>query len=39
LKTAADLFRKLAGDFAALKSSQDTRVAFNFFVTAEHLPD
>ena len=39
LKTAADLFRKLEGDFAALKSSQDTRVAFNFFVTAEHLPD
>ena len=40
LKSAADLFRKLEGDFAALEASgQDTRVAFNFFVTAEHLPD
>ncbi|HEY1716731.1 MAG TPA: hypothetical protein VGH42_00365 [Verrucomicrobiae bacterium] len=40
LKTPADLFRKLEGDFAALKASyQDTRIAFNFFVTAEHLPD
>ena len=39
LKTAADLFRKLEGDLTALESSQDTKVAFNFFVTAEHLPD
>ncbi len=40
LNTPADLFRKLEGDLAALESSyQDTRVAFNFFVTAEHLPN
>ncbi len=39
LKTAADLFRKLEGDLATMKSSQDTKAAFNFFVTAEHLPD
>ena len=40
LKTPADLFRKLEGDLAALEASyQDTRIAFNFFVTAEHLPD
>lgn len=40
LKTPQDLFRKLEGDFAELEASyQDTRSAFNFFVTAEHLPD
>jgi hypothetical protein len=40
LKTPADLFCKLEGDLVALESSyQDTRVAFNFFVTAEHIPD
>ncbi len=40
LKTASDLFRKLEGDLEELESSgQDTRIAFNFFVTAEHLPD
>ena len=40
LKTPADLFRKLESDLAALESSyQDTWVAFNFFVTAEHIPD
>lgn len=39
LKTAGDLFRKLEGDFESLKKTQDARVAFNFFVTAEHLPD
>jgi len=40
LKTPADLFSKLEGDLAALeKSGQDARIAFNFFVTAEHLPD
>jgi hypothetical protein len=40
LKTPADLFRKLESDLTALQaSSQDTRLAFNFFVTAEHLPD
>jgi hypothetical protein len=40
LKTPADLFHKLESDLAALEAScQDTRIAFNFFVTAEHLPD
>lgn len=40
LKTPLDLFRKLENDFAALEASyQDTWAAFNFFVTAEHLPD
>jgi len=40
LKTAADLFCKLEGDFADLEaSSQDARIAFNFYITAEHLPD
>lgn len=40
LKTAKDLFRKMEDDLAALeKSGQDTKVAFNFFVTAEHFPD
>lgn len=40
LKTPADLFRKLESDLASLDASgQDTRIAFNFFVTAEHLPD
>jgi hypothetical protein len=40
LKTAADMFRKLQADLVALEASyQDTWLAFNFFVTAEHLPD
>jgi hypothetical protein len=40
LKTPADLFCKLEGDLVALESSyQDTRIAFNFFVTAHHLPE
>ena len=40
LKTPADLLAKLESDLASLETSgQDTRVAFNFFVTAEHLPD
>lgn len=40
LKTAADLLRKLEGDLGAFEASyQDTRIGFNFFVTAEHLPD
>src|SRR5258705_1989668 len=40
LLTPADLFRKLQDDLQALEASyQDARVAFNFFVTAEHLPD
>jgi hypothetical protein len=40
LTTPLDLFRKMEGDLAELESSsQDTKVAFNFFVTAEHLPD
>lgn len=40
LKTPTDLLRKLEEDLASLEQSgQDTKVAFNFFVTAEHLPD
>lgn len=40
LTTAADLFRKLEHDLATLESSgYDVYAAFNFFVTAEHLPD
>ena len=40
LRTPADLFCKLESDLASLEASgQDTRIAFNFFVTAEHLPD
>ena len=40
LKTATDLFRKLEDDLVSLEAScQDNRIAFNFFVTAEHLPD
>lgn len=40
LKSATDLFRKLEDDLIHLEASgQDSRIAFNFFVTAEHLPD
>ena len=40
LKTADDLFHKLEDDLSSLEeSAQDTKIAFNFFVTAEHLPD
>ena len=40
LKTAQDLIEKAKTDFAALKeSSGDSRLAFNFFVTVEHIPD
>lgn len=40
LKTAADLFRKLESDYAALEDTpKDSCRAFNFFVTALHLPD
>jgi len=40
LLTPADLFRKSEDDLKALQSSPcDTRLAFNFFVTVEHLPD
>lgn len=40
LKTPADLLRKLESDLVSLEESgQDTKIAFNFFVTAEHLPD
>jgi hypothetical protein len=40
LKTPADLFRKITDDLTALEASgQDPSVAFNFFVTVEHLPD
>lgn len=35
-----DLFRKMEADFATLSASpSDSWLAFNFFVTAEHLPD
>lgn len=40
LRTPADLFRKSEDDLRALQASPcDTRLAFNFFVTIEHLPD
>ena len=40
LTTPAQLFHKMESDLAALvASSSDSRLAFNFFVTAEHLPD
>jgi len=40
LRTPADLFRKVEGDLRALEMApSDVRLAFNFFVTAEHLPD
>ncbi|MEH2096544.1 hypothetical protein [Nostoc sp.] len=40
LRTAYDLFKKLEQDLEDLERSyQDTRVAYNLFVTAEHLPD
>ena len=40
LTTPLQLFQKMQADLVALqKSGQDTRTAFNFFVTAEHLPD
>jgi len=40
LKTPADLYEKLKRDLTALEESgQNTDIAFNFFVTAEHLPD
>ncbi|MEH1799377.1 MAG: hypothetical protein V7L13_09440 [Nostoc sp.] len=40
LLTAYDLFKKLEQDLEDLERSyQDTRVAYNLFVTAEHLPD
>ena len=40
LRTPADLFRKSEDDLRALQASPcDTRLAFNFFVTVEHLPD
>ena len=40
LRTPADLFRKSEDDLKALQASpSDTRLAFNFFVTVEHLPD
>src|SRR5512135_1187472 len=40
LRTPADLFRKSEDDLRALQGSPcDTRLAFNFFVTVEHLPD
>lgn len=40
LETAQDLFEKLSWEFENLKKHpQDMKVAFNFFVTAEHIPD
>ena len=40
LKTANDLFEKLKEDYQLLKDSpRNSRRAFNFFVTAGHLPD
>lgn len=38
--TPADLFKKIESDLSELEaSSQDVKVAFNFFVSLEHLPD
>jgi hypothetical protein len=40
LASPLDLFRKMEADLAAfVNSASDSRLAFNFFVTAEHLPD
>lgn len=40
LKTAEDLFRKLERDFNLMRARPlDPDVCFNFFVTAEHLPE
>ncbi|MFA5233763.1 MAG: hypothetical protein WC390_05115 [Sulfurimonas sp.] len=40
ITTPADLFRKIESDLADLEtSSQNVKVAFNFFVSIEHLPD
>jgi len=40
LKNAADLFVKAESDFAAMKESPgNSYLAFNFFVTVEHIPD
>jgi len=40
LTTAEELFKKLEHDYEALKADvHDPYKAFNFFVTAEHLPD
>lgn len=40
MRAPADLFNKIQADLAALEtSSHDVRVAFNLFVSLEHLPD
>ena len=40
ITTPVDLFRKIESDLAELEAShQDVKVAFNFFVSIEHLPD
>jgi hypothetical protein len=40
LTTAAQLFQKMESDMAALVAfNSNSHLAFNFFVTAEHLPD
>lgn len=40
LTSPVHLFEKILGDLAALEASpEDSRLAFNFFVSVEHLPD
>lgn len=40
LQTPADLLRKLRSDFEELKKQpRNSYLAFNFFVTAEHMKD
>jgi len=40
LTTPTALFEKIEGDLAELEASnQDSKVAFNFFLSVEHLPD
>jgi hypothetical protein len=40
LKSAADLIKKLRYEYDQLESDPDNPyIAFNFFVTAEHIPD
>lgn len=39
LRTPADLFEKMKADLDRLERTQHEWDAFNFFVTAEHMPD
>lgn len=40
LKTPNDLFKKAEEDLASLQQSpSDSKIAFNLFVTIEHIPD